>query len=119
MTRGQIVEAQATCLVLNAPADAALYLMDFECRHCGVEQTAGIRVLLRNVRLSVSRTKLGLQQDSSKPVDQIRVGESFTLTGRRLLGAEDGQTAVLVHGEAVAEGSPGAAAACLTEADAP
>lgn len=106
VTRGQIVEAQATYITLDQPTDGALYLMDFECRHCGHAKKAGIRVLLRNGRLSVNRSKLGMRQDFfSEAADRISAGEPFTLTVRLLLGAEDGETTVLVNGQAVVKAS--------------
>lgn len=102
--RGQIVEAQATYRIIDAPTDGSLYLMDFECRHCGHKHKAGIRVLFRDGRIRVNRTKLGLSNDFiSKPVPQIRVGEPFTLTVRLELGARNGQTTVLVNGETVVD----------------
>jgi len=102
VTRGQVVEARATYRILNAPKAGSLYLMDFECRHCGLSAKAGLRVLLRNGRLQVNRSKLGLRDDFvSASVPQIQVGKPFTLTVRLELGGRRGQTTVLVNDEAI------------------
>lgn len=95
--RNDVIEAQATFLIQRAPADGSLYLLDIECRDCGLPTKAGIRVLVRDGVIRVNRSKLGQNQDFIAARPSVRIGEPFTLTVRLKLGDDDGETTVLVN----------------------
>jgi len=103
--RSEIVEAQGTYLIPELPENGSVYLMDLECRNCGLNTKAGIRLLVRNGLLRVNRSKIGQKKDFlPKTMQRIPVGEPFTLRMRLRLGATDGETEVFFNGERVIHG---------------
>lgn len=102
---GDIIEVEARYLITRAPSDGSLYLMDIECRHCGPQWKAGIRVLVRQGQLRVNRSKLALKKDLvAKDAISIPTGKSFALSTRLRLGDESGETVISIDGSPVIQG---------------
>jgi hypothetical protein len=100
--RGDVVEVKARYLIVQAPTDGSLYLMDVECRHCGPRWKAGIRVYSRGGNVRVNRGKLGLEDDFISTTDErLPIGESFVLSLKLRLGDDSGETTVSVDGTPV------------------
>jgi hypothetical protein len=90
----------------GAPMDSVI-LMDLECASCGLDTNPGLRLYLRDRRLRVDRSKIGLEHALVPSVDLRLEPETwhridwFVRLGR----AESGETWVLLDGTEVLRGS--------------
>ena len=102
---GSVVELLATYLVPTpSPGDGSIYLMDVECRDCGVETKPGIRILLRDNRLRVNLSKLCGGDDLGPSTSLVPYDEPFTIRFLLELGDESsGHTRVYLDGDLVIE----------------
>lgn len=92
------------------PAGAALdsvILMDLECASCGLDTNPGIRLYLRDARLRVDRSKIGLSDPFYPEVDvQLEHGRWYDLRWRVILGEGDaGYSEVHLDGRRVSVAS--------------
>lgn len=86
----------------NAAVDSVI-LMDLECASCGLDTNPGVRLYLRDGRLRIDRSKIGLRQ-ALLPHDprQVSPRRWHVIEWRSTLGHGDGgRSVVLVDGDVV------------------
>lgn len=92
------------------PPDTSLnsiILMDLECASCGPDTNPGIRLYLRDARLRVDRSKVGIRDAFLQNRDvQLRPGRWYEIRWRVVLGDTDtGRSTVWVDGAQVMDAS--------------
>lgn len=87
----------------GAPLNS-VHLVDVECASCGVGGNPGIRLYLRNARLRIDRSKIGVRHAwTADDAPQLRHGAWHRIELDVLLG-EEGSAAVRLDGRGVLEG---------------
>lgn len=95
----------ARILIPEGSAADSVILMDLECAECGLDTNPGIRLYLRDGRLRVDRSKIGLR-DPFYPTAETRIepGTWHDLIWRVTIGVDDaGQSQVVLNGQIVGD----------------
>lgn len=100
---GQVIEMEGRFLFPRGAATDSVILMDLECASCNLDTNPGIRLYLRDGRLRVDRSKIGIEEPFYPSVD-IRVKPDRWQTIRwtvRLGGGEAGRSQVALDGRMI------------------
>lgn len=100
---GRVIEMGGRFFFPHGTPLDSLILMDLECASCGIDTNPGIRLYLRDGRLRVDRSKIGIE-DAFLPVNPLRMrtGVWHDIRWEVTLGADRaGRSRVFVDGNPV------------------
>lgn len=101
--KGDIIELSADYYINEYLKDGKIYLMDLECRDCGWDSKAGIRVYMDEEGfLAINRDKLGENLSVFKSNFRLPLKQFFHLKMYYRLGDEEnGLSAIIVNGNLI------------------
>ena len=101
---GDSIRVRFDLLVPEGAPLNSIHLADIECASCGVGGNPGVRLYLRNGRLRIDRSKIGIRDAWTKDdAPQLRHGRWHGIELDVLLG-EEGRATVRLDGRTVLEG---------------
>lgn len=105
MGKGARLSMGARILIPEGSALDSVILMDLECAECGLDTNPGIRLYLRDGRLRVDRSKIGIRDPFYPTADtRLEPGTWHNLVWHVTLGAgNDGQSQVILDGQIVGD----------------
>lgn len=101
--KGAVVEMGARMFFPAGAALDSVILMDLECASCGLDTNPGIRLYLRDARLRVDRSKIGLSDPFYPEVDvQLEHGRWHALRWQVTIGEDEaGYSEVYLDGRRI------------------
>lgn len=102
---GSIIKMEGRFFFPEGAAIDSVILMDLECASCGVDTNPGIRLYLRDGRLRVDRSKIGIKEPFYPAVaTQVKTGQWQTIGWTVDLGiGEAGRSHVTLDGETISD----------------
>lgn len=100
---GRTVDMSARFFVPEGEMTNSIILMDLECASCGLDTNPGVRLYLRDGRLRVDRSKIGIKEPFYPSVDhQVRPNQWHRIRWTVTLGdGPEGQSIVYLDGREV------------------
>lgn len=104
--RGTEIEMGAEFYFPNGAALDSVILMDLECASCGPDTNPGVRLYLRDGRLRVDRSKIGVKEPFyPKKATQLTHDAWHEIVWRVRVGDQEGTSEVYLDGELVGQDS--------------